>query len=257
MKAISLTFSYDIDKIKQSGRFWADKVYSTEVRGMFEYPAASYATFIEQNPEIFLELYTNDIALLKECLEQYNVSLDKVSFIDFSEQINKSKEHPFCFQPLVDWLYLTNKSDEYVIRIDNDLIWKAPLPKFDPLKDVFVWKYERIVRDGAPEMGEILVCQTVCNNIDFPEFNIGVMGYPLDYPMHEFYDICNAMSSVDISSVSDLGVKVWHVCEQTAQCWILYKYSYNIIETHTFIEHWHQDKMKCIEQAKYLTNKII
>ena len=255
MKAIALTFDYDLDKMKTNGRYWADKVYRRTASDIFKYSAASYATFINQHPDTPLELYTNDIELMRECMEEYDVNLSNVTYIDYTDKIIKSKEHHFMFQPLVDWLYDTDVQDEYVVRIDNDLIWNAPLPPRDEDKDVFVWKYERIVRNGNPKMGEILVCQTVCNNIDFKEYNVGVLGYPKGYPMDEFYDVCNQMSAVDITPVSDLGTHVWHVCEQTAQCWIFHKHNYNVIETHSFVEHWYEDKMKCVDRAKFLLKK--
>lgn len=255
MKAIALTFDYDLDKMITNGRFWADKVYRRSSSDIFNYSAASYATFIDKNPNIKLELYTNDVVLLKECMELYDINLENTTYIDYTKEINKSKKHHFVFQPLVDWLYKTDNPIEYVVRIDNDLIWKNSLPQLDEEKDVLVWKFERVVRNGNPKMGEILVCQTVCNNIDFKEYNVGVLGYPKGYPMGEFYDVCNKMSSVDITSVSDLGTHVWHVCEQTAQCWIFHKYNYNIIETHSFVEHWYEDKMVCVDKAKYLLKR--
>ena len=255
MKAIALTFDYDLNKMKDAGRYWADRVYSKKTLDIFEYSAASYATFIKHHPNTKLDLYTNDVDLLRSCLEKYAVSLENTQFIDYTEQIELSKKHPFCFQPLVDWLYLTDEPNEYVVRIDNDLIWTNSLPEIDISRDIFVWKYERVVSKGNPKMGEILVCQTVCGNIDFKEYNVGVMGYPINYPMKDFYDTCNAMSAVDILPVSDLGVSIWHVCEQTAQCWIMHKYEYNVIETYSFVEHWYEDKMKCVERAKYLLKK--
>lgn len=252
MKAIALTFDYDINKMKNAGRYWAERVYSKNTIDIFNYSAASYATFIYHNPNIKLDLYTNDIQLLKESMEKYDISLDLVSFIDYTDEIEESKKHPFCFQPLVDWLYHTDEPNEYVVRIDNDLIWKEPLPDVDINKDVLVWKYERVVKNGNPKMGEILVCETVCGTTDFKEYNVGVLGYPINYPMKDFYETCNKMSSVDILSVSDLGVSIWHVCEQTAQCWIFHKYDYNVIETHKFVEHWYENKMKCVDRAKFL-----
>jgi hypothetical protein len=255
MKAIALTYDYDLEKMKANGRFWAEKVYSKDVSMIFKYSAASYATFLHHNPEIPLELYTNDIEMLKHCMEQYDVNTDNVTYIDYSNEIKKSKEHHYIFQPLVDMLYNTHEPDEYRIRIDNDLIWKNKIPKINEDKDVLIWKFERYVRDGNPKMGEILVCQTVLNNIDFKEYNVGVLGYPKNYPMQELYDTCNKMSEVDILPVSDLGTSVWHVCEQTAESWIFHKYGYNIIETFNFVDHHTDNKLKCLEDAKFLLKK--
>ena len=174
MKAIALTFDFDLDKVKATGRYWADRVYRRGINDIFGYSAASYATFVEMNPNVPLVLYTNNVELLKKCMEEYQIDLSKVSYVDYSDKIRESKKHFFAFQPLVDWLYDTDDQNEYVVRIDNDLIWRAPLPtNLNEEKDVLVWKYERIVRHGNPKMGEILVCQTVCNNIDTIGFYFG------------------------------------------------------------------------------------
>ena len=253
MKAMSLVFDFDIDKVKATGRFWADKVYSRIPKDIFGYSAASYATFVEQNPSIPLIIYTNDVEMIKERMEQYKVDLSTVSYMDIGEKISEWRKHWFAFNSILEWQMYTNDPNEYLIRIDNDLIWKGPLPtNINQEKDIFVWKYERIVRQGNPKMGEILVCQTILNNIDFKEYNIGTLGLPKNYPMDEFYNITNQMINVDIFPVSDLGVHVWHVCEQTAHSWMIHKYNYNIIETYPIVEHWYEDKLMCIQRAKYL-----
>ncbi len=252
MKAIALTFDYDLNKMKSNGRFWAEKVYGTKTLDIFKYSAASYATFIDKNKNIPLTIYTNNIELIERCLNEYNVDLSKVEFIDYSYEISKSKESPYTFQPIVDLCYNFKDSNEYILKIDNDLIWKSSIPNIDEKKDILVWKFERFVKDGDPRMGEILVCQKVCNEINFKEYNIGILGYPIGYPMQDFYEICDKMVNVDIKPVSDLGVNIYHCCEQTAQSWIFHKYNYNIIETYDFIDHWYENKSMCIEKAKYL-----
>ena len=197
MKAMSLVFDFDIDKVKATGRFWADKVYSRIPKDIFGYSAASYATFVEQNPSIPLIIYTNDVEMIKERMEQYKVDLSTVSYMDIGEKISEWRKHWFAFNSILEWQKYTDDPNEYLIRIDNDLIWKAPLPTdINQERDIFVWKYERMVRDGNPKMGEILVCQTVLNNIDFKEYNIGTLGLPKNYPMNEFYNITNQMINV-------------------------------------------------------------
>ena len=66
------------------------------------------------------------------------------------------------------------------------------------------------------------------------------------------YETVKPLIDVDIFPVSDLGVHVWHVCEQTAHSWIIHKYNYNVIETHSYVEHLYGDKMMCIERTKHL-----
>ena len=253
MKVASLVFDFNIDKVKATGRFWADKVYSRNVSDIFAYSSASYATFLKHNSNIPLELYTNNVELLKSCMEMYDVDLSNVSYMDIGEKISKWREHWFAFNPILEWQMYIKKSDEYIIRMDNDLIWNGALPtNINEEKDMFAWKFERYVGQGNPKMGEILVCQTVLNNTNFKEFNIGTLGLPKNYPMNEFYNITNQMIGVDIFPVSDLGVHVWHVCEQTAHSWMIHKYNYNIIETFSYVEHWYDNKLKCIERAKHL-----
>lgn len=256
MKVASLVFDFDIDKVKQTGRFWADKVYSRSVSDIFSYSSASYASFLKHNSHIPLELYTNDVDLLKTSLERYDVDTSNVKYIDIGDLILKWKNHWFAFNSILEWQMYIKKSDEYIVRMDNDLIWNAPLPTdIDEERDMFVWKFERFVRDGNPKMGEILVCQTVLGTTNFKEYNIGTLGIPKNYPMDDFYDITNKMINVDITPVSDLGVKVWHVCEQTAHSWMIHDGKYNIIETASFVEHYYDDKLKCIERAKHLLKK--
>jgi hypothetical protein len=256
MKVASLVFDFDIDKVKETGRFWADKVYSRNVSEIFAYSSASYATFLKYNPNIPLELYTNNVELLTKCMEEYDVDLSNVSYFDIGDKILEWKKHWFAFNSILEWQMYIKNSDEYVIRMDNDLIWKGALPiNIDEERDMFVWKFERFVKDGNPKMGEILVCETVLNTTDFKEFNIGTLGLPKNYPMDEFRDITEQMINVDIYPVSDLGVHVWHVCEQTAHSWMMHKYRYNIIETASYVEHYYDDKLKCIEKAQYLKKK--
>lgn len=256
MKVASLVFDFDIDKVKETGRFWADKVYSRNVSEIFSYSSASYATFLKHNSNIPLELYTNNVELLKENMERYDVDLSNVSYIDIGDKILEWKKHWFAFNSILEWQMFIKDSDEYIVRMDNDLIWNGSLPTdIDEEKDMFIWKFERYVRDGNPKMGEILVCETVLNTTNFKEFNIGTLGLPKNYPMEEFKDITDKMIAVDIFPVSDLGVHVWHVCEQTAHSWMIHKYGYNVIPTHQYVEHWYDDKLKCIERAQHLLKK--
>lgn len=252
MKVIALTFDYNLEKMKSNGRFWCEKVYGTKTLNIFKYSAASYATFMDKNPNIVLNIYTNDVELMKKCMEEYNIIYENINYIDYTEKINKSKEHPFMFQPLCDWLLDNRSETEYILKIDNDLIWESPLPYFDESKDVLVWKFERTIRDGDPRMGEILVCEKVCKTTNFKGYNLGVLGVPPKYQMKEFHDVCEEMTKVDILPISDLNVNIWHVCDQTAHNWVFHKYEYNVIELYQYVKHYFDNKQQCIEDAKYL-----
>jgi hypothetical protein len=252
MKAIALVFDYDLDKLKSNGRFWADNIYGKSENDTFSYSAASYATFLDKNKDIPLEIYTNNIDKIKSKLEKYKVNLTNVFYFDITDEIIESKKSKYTFQPIVDLCYKFKNSKEYIIKIDNDLVWNKTIPKLNEYKDVLIWKFERYVYQGDVRMGEQLVCENVCKTTNFKEYNIGVMGYPIGYPMEEFYQTCANMVEVDILPVSDLGVNVWHCCEQTAQSWIIHKFNYNAIETTDIVNHWYEDKFLCIEKAKYL-----
>lgn len=251
MKAIALTFGYDLQKIKSNGRFWADEVYGTTNDEIFSYSASSYATFIKHNPEIELDIYTDDVDYMRKYMNLYNVNLTNVSYIDYKEKIEIAKKSKFTFQPLVEMLFDSKKYNDYVLKIDNDLVWNSPLPQFDR-NDILVWKYERYVCNGDPRMGEIKVCESICNTTNFKIYNTGVLGYPSTYELDEFYKICNEMVNVNIKPVSNLGVDVWHVCDQTAHCWVFHKNNYNIVELHNYVDHYYDNKQLCIEKAKYL-----
>jgi len=252
MKVIALTFDYDLMKLKNNGRFWANEVYGENSNNIFEYAAASYATFLKHNSHLSLHLYTNNIDLLKSYIDKYDVDTKNVEYIDYADQILESKKSKYTFQPIVDLCYSLRNRDEYILKIDNDLVWNDSIPEIDESKDILLWKFERYVFEGDPRMGEIKVCKEVCGTTNFREYNIGIFGYPKNYQIEEFYEVCDKMVNVDILPVSDLGVNIYHCCEQTAHCWILNKYNYNIIETDSFIEHNYSNKNECIKQAKFL-----
>ena len=56
MKCIALTYNYDLNKLSSIGRHWAKDVYGGK-NFIFEYSAASYATFIDKNPKRILDIY--------------------------------------------------------------------------------------------------------------------------------------------------------------------------------------------------------
>jgi hypothetical protein len=251
MKVIALTYNYDLNKLSEIGRTWAGSVYGGK-DFIFEYSAASYATFLDKNPNLVLHLYTDDVKFIKEKMSKYNVEQDRVIYYDFSPQLVKYNNGlKYSFDVLTDFIYFAKSSNEFTIKIDNDLIFNGPLPTPQE-NEVFVWKYERKISEGNPLMGEIKVAQETLGRTDIPIYNLGVLGLPVNYPEKELRKICNAMVCVDISSVTDLNTKIWHCCEQTANNWIFHKHNYKIVETHNVVSHHYDVKSKCIEQAKYL-----
>lgn len=249
MKVISLTYNYNLSKLIDMGRRWAPEVYRGK-EFIFGYSAASYATFLDKNRDQQLHVYTDDVDFLKSKMEKYDVP-QNIIYIDFSEDINKLKDSDYTFDMLTHFIHSAKSKDDFTVKIDNDLIFtgKLPLPNKN---EVFVWKRERLVREGDPRMGEIKVAQEVLGDISFPIYNLGVLGIPFNYPESDVKKISKNMVDVDISDVSDLGVKIWHCCEQTANNWIFKMNGYKIIETHNIVDHLYDNKIACIERAKYL-----
>lgn len=252
MKVIALTYSYSIPKLIEIGRKWAPHVYGDK-EFIFEYSAASYATFLDKNRDLTLHLYTDDVKLLKLKMEQYDVP-QNIVYVDFSEDINRLRDSKYSFDMLTHFIYSAKSKDEFTVKIDNDLVFTGPLPKPTD-NSVFVWKYERLVGQGDPRMGEIKVVQETVGDLSLPIYNLGILGIPSDYPEDELKRLCNDMVNVDITSVSDLGVKIWHCCEQTANNWIFKSKGFNVVETFNIVDHLYDNKKACIERAKHLLKK--
>ncbi len=249
MKIIALTYAYNIDKLRDIGRKWAPDVYGNK-EFIFNYSAASYATFLDKHRDKTLHLYTDDVELLRSKMEEYNVP-QNIVYVDFSEEIEKIKNTIYSFDMLTHFIHTAKSKDEFTVKIDNDLVFTGELPEPQP-NSVFVWKYERLVKEGDPRMGEIKVVQETVKDLNLPIYNLGVLGIPPDFPELELKRVCADMVNVDISSVSDLGVKIWHCCEQTANNWIFKNKNYNIIQTHNIVDHFYDNKIMCIERAKNL-----
>ena len=251
MKVIALTYDYDLDKLSDIGRRWAGNVYKGK-EFIFEYSAASYATFIDKNPNQILHIYTDDIQLMKVKINLYKINHDHIEYHDYSENLEKYKINlKYSFDVLTDFIYFGKSNDDFTVKVDNDLIFYGKLPEPKP-NDVFVWKYERLVSQGNPKMGEIKVCEKTIGLTVLPIYNLGVLGIPADYPEMELRKICNDMISVDIIDVSDLGVHIWHCAEQTANNWIFYTHKYNVVQTYNIVTHYFDNKSNCIIGAKYL-----
>jgi len=256
MKFIALTFDYNIKNLESIGRKWAPNVYKNK-DFIFEYSAASYASFIYHNPDKKLDILTDDIEFMREKMSKYFVSAHNINYIDWSTELNEHKKHKYAFEPLIQLIKKYKDSDDYLIKLDNDLICKKP---FD-LKlnnEVLVWKYERKVSDGDNRWGEKLICKTVLNTINFDIYNVGLLGLPPSFwKYYEDYLLtCYNMVDIDISGVTDVDSKIYHCCEQTAYNWIFYKNNFKIVQTYDYFEHYFDNKQKCIFDAtQYLKTR--
>ena len=252
MKVIALVFDYNLDKVIEVGRHTAKSVYRNK-DFIFEYSAASYATFIDKNPVTKLDLYTDDIDLMYSKLSKYNINLNNIIFHDYSERLKKYVDLDYCFRILFDTIKENHSFEEYTVKIDNDMIFLDSIPDM-PNNDnrVLVWKREHYVDTGNPLWGEKKACQIALGTTQFPVSNIGLLGLPINMQMDEAEKAMNGLVGVDISDVTDVGSKIYHCCEQTAWNWIFHKYNYEIIETYPYVQHHFVDKINCIAEAKYL-----
>lgn len=252
MKCIALTYDYDLKKLSEIGRTWAFDVYKNKDH-IFEYSSACYASFIDKNPKLELNLFTDDVELMRSKLSKYKIDLNRIIFHDYRERLSKYIDLDYSFRIVFDFIKENTSKDDYTIKIDNDMIFLDALPIMDnKSKEVMVWKYERIVANGNPLWGEIKACQIGLNEIYFPIYNMGLLGLPVGFNLESTEIAMNKLINVDISDVTDLDTKIYHCVEQTAWNYEFFKIGYHIRETHRFIRHHFDNKNKCIEDAKYL-----
>lgn len=251
MKFIALTYNYDLGKLSDIGRKWAEEVYGGK-EYIFEYSAASYATFLDKNPKRILNIYTDDIEYLTKKMNKYNINHENILYHDFNPVLEKFKDNlNYSFDILTEFIYHGKSKNEFTVKIDNDLIFHSEIPE-NKDNEVFVWKYERKIFQGNPLMGEIKVALNTIGRTDIPIYNLGVLGIPHDYPEEELRKVCADMVSIDISDVTDVDAKIWHCAEQTANNWIFFKNNYKVVETYPYVTHHFENKQLCIEKAKYL-----
>lgn len=263
MKAISLVFGYDFDKQVSSGRTWGKTGYKSK-EFIFEYSAASFATFAHHNPGFDHEVLTDDKTLLTEKTAQYDVDWSGLKIVDGKEKIQEWKNHRYCFYPAMMHLDLYKEETDQLIKLDNDLECLGPL---DPLKDspdILMWRKERNVNSGREYWGEREAARQAFGTDNFSLYNMGVMGFPAGKKSQLITDLVDAglkMSEVDISNVvhfperPDLKVEIWSCSDQTGYCYVLHKNSLNVRTVEDLINHHcygFDSKKDCINAAKHL-----
>lgn len=258
MRAIALTFDYNIVgecSLDSIGRHWAKEVYKNKAF-IFKYSSASYATFIHHNPEIQVEIYTDDVPLLIKELSAYDIDISNVIIIDWSEELALYKTHKYPFESVIQLVKKNRNSEEYLLKLDNDLICKSRL-EIDE-SSILVWKYERRVKDGRAVWGEKYICEQAIGSSDIDIYNMGVMGLPKSFwPYYdEYLHLCRRLIDIDISEITDVNSRIYHCCEQVAYNWIWHKYSFPIKESLEYIDHHFYLKENCISDAQYLLRKL-
>lgn len=252
MRVIALVFNYDLNKLSAIGRRWASDVYKNK-NFIFEYSAACYATFVDKNPVTKLDIFTDDVELLENELNKYNINMNNIIFHDYNERLSKYIDLDYSFRIAFDYIKENHSTTEYTVKIDNDMIFLDSIPDMsDNDNRVLVWKKEHYVDTGNPLWGEKKACEIAIGSTDFHVYNMGLMGLPINFEIDEAETVMNDLIGVDISDVTDVGSKIYHCCEQTAWNWIFHKYNYELIETHQYVKHHFDKKINCIMDAKYL-----
>lgn len=264
MKAISLVFEYDFNKQLQSGRTWGNQGYKNK-DFIFEYSAASFATFAHHNSGIdfFHEVLTDDFELLKSKIEKYNVNWSKIKIIEDKSLINEWKKHDYCFYPAMQHLKLYENENDQLIKLDNDLECLCNLDELINSNDILLWKHERNVSRGRLYWGEREASKKAFGTENYELYNIGVFGLPKGDKkiINELIDAALLMSKVDISNVvyfpenPQLKVSTWSCSEQTAYCYIIHKNKLSIKTVEHLVQHHcygFDSKKECIEKAKFL-----
>jgi hypothetical protein len=262
----SLVFSYNLDRLRSSGRVWSHSAY----RGkdyIEEYSAASIATFAHHNPDREYIINCDDVDSLWKKIKEYNVSTRNLNLIDWSERLEEWKNHEYSFFPAMMHT-LAHASEcmqegQNFVKLDNDLTCKRSIDDlFLEFDGAILWKKERNVSSGRYYWGERFVCEKTVGTDDFFGYNIGVLGLSknrLDLA-REAFSLGIDMSKVDISGVinfpeePNFKVKIFACSEQTAYSWTLHKNKTPVRTCEEYFDHhcYVKTKQGCIDSAAYL-----
>lgn len=262
MKIFSLVFDYNIAKMQQTGRPWANVAYKNK-DFIFEYSAASIATFLHHNPHLKYDILTDDVNLLEEKISKYKVSIKNLNIQDESTLIQGWTNHWYCFWPLISVFNYHLDGDDLVLKLDNDLTCLKPIDDLLSHKGAIVWKYERICSQGKERWGERLAARKAFSTEEFKIWNTGTWGLSKEFHeiAKEIPSLCEQLIEVDISSVSSFpespGVvsKTFNTSDQVSNCYFLHKHKIPILESYPWFEHHcygHNAKLDCIHKAKFL-----
>lgn len=265
MKVYSLIFDYNLDKMLTSGRIWGKQGYKNS-NHIFEYSAASVATFLHHNSTIQYDVFTDNPELFTTHIEKYAVKTSNLNIIDIHEELTAWKQHHYCFQPAIEcYQYVIHKNpNELIVKLDNDLTCLAPLDeRITTHSGAIVWKYERLCSRGRHYWGESVASQRAFGTSDFDIHNIGVFSLSNDHKhiIAELPIFCEKLTNTDVSDVLAPEIaqhtKIWSCSEQTAYCYLLKQKSVPILQAYPWFDHhcYTNGKQECIERAKHLLKK--
>ena len=176
MKIYSLIFDYNITKMKETGRPWAETSYKNS-DFIFTYSAASIATFLHHNPHLKYEILTDNVNLLSQKISSYNVDTRNLEIVDAKVMIEKWASHWYCFWPLIaSFDHQLENSREGVLKLDNDLTCLKPIDELLRYDGAIVWKRERNCKDGREYWGEKYAAYHAFGINDFEIYNTGTWG---------------------------------------------------------------------------------
>jgi len=263
IKAISLVFEYDFNRQKTSGRIWGKKGYRSK-DFIFEYSAASFATFAHHNSKFYHEVLTDDRDLLLKKISKYDVDWSHFHIIEDKDKIREWKTHRYCFYPAMMHLGLYKNEKCQLLKLDNDLECLGNLNSIKNSNDYLFWKFERDVSSGRDYWGESYAARLSFGTDNFPLYNMGVLGFPKGNKSSLINQMISRgieMSEVDISPVVRfredplLTSKIWSCSEQTAYCYVMFEKKLNVRTVDDLINHhcYGDDaKENCIKSAKFL-----
>jgi len=265
MKIFSLVFDYNITKMQQTGRPWANIAYKNK-DFIFEYSAASIATFLYHNPHLTYDVFTDDVNLLEEKISKYKVSTKNLRVIDSIDLIKLWSSHWYCFWPLISVFNHHLGKNQDILKLDNDLTCLKPIDDILKHKGAIVWKYERMCSQGKDRWGEKLAAKSAFGTDNFKIWNTGTWGLSKEYHelAKEIPTFCEKMIAVDISSVSlfpeSPGVvsKTYNTSDQVSNCFFLHTNKIPILESNKWFEHHcykHDAKKDCISAATFLIKR--
>ena len=261
MKTVSLVFDYNLEKQKKSGRFWSEQGYKNK-DFIFEYSAASFASFLSVNPNRVHIVDTDDVDLLFTKMKKYDVNLKNLDIRDSRDLISEWTQEEYCFWPLLyHFRYHSQKSDQSLVKLDNDLTCLKPIEGLDNFKGALAWQFERNVKDGRPYWGESYVCREALGTDNFLQYNTGVLGVSKENLkiVDDFIETTRSLINVDASHVIRFRddplrrVKTYATSDQTAVNWVFSKHNLKVTETNDyFLHHCYSidAKKNCIEESK-------
>lgn len=266
MRISSLIFEYNQNTSKNASGRAGFRVTNDFV---FSYSAGSIATFLHHNPHLNYIINTDNVDLISTKIDEYDVSTDNLQIVDWSDYINEWREHFYCFYPLSMHLLLhseeAKKTNDDVLKLDNDLICKKPIDDIFDSCDCIVWDYigrtNNMISAGRDYWGEKYCAEQGLGTTDFMGYNNGVLGWSKNY-LHlakDSLDMTLRLASVDVSPATknhpnnnERGKKILAWSEQLATNYVMHYNKLNIRRVPDYFDHHYVDKSLVFKDSQFL-----